>query len=244
MSFLLNWFGNKKERESEEKEKKKQEGETEEKLLNDGENSTSHKKVSSLNGIEYDLGGEEKPKNEEEKKEIIENEEKKEREKIITNNILELKLESKENNDNSVSVGINENKNEKDIIKDLTIDKQDPLHWKSMVYGPENTPYENGKFEVMINFEEDKPDQKPKIQFLTKIYHYNISQNNGEILCPYIWNLESTEEENLKNIKLLMEAPDSRYPCSKFIQDEYYNDFPKYKEKASNFTEEYAINLN
>ena len=94
----------------------------------------------------------------------------------------------------------------------------------------------------MINFEENKPEEKPKIQFLTKIYHYNIEQNNGNVLCPYIWNKDSSEEENLKKLKLLMTAPDTRYPCSKFIQEEYYNNFPKYKEKAIRFTEDYAMN--
>ena len=39
-----------------------------------------------------------------------------------------------------------------------------------------------------------------------------------------------------------MIAPDSRFPCSKFIQDEYYNDYQKYKKKALQFTEDFAMN--
>ena len=128
------------------------------------------------------------------------------------------------------------------FAQDLSINKDDPLHWKGMVYGPENTPYEKGKFGVSINFEENNPNERPKIQFLTKIYHYNVEQNNGYLLCPYIWNKDSSDEENLKKIKLLMSIPDSRYPFSKFIQEEYYNNFPKYKEKALRFTEDYAMN--
>ena len=93
---------------------------------------------------------------------------------------------------------------------------------------------------ISINFK-DK-NLKPVIQFLTKIYHYNINLNNGEVLCPYIWDLNSSEEDNIKNLKLLMKAPDSRFPCSKFIQEEYYNNFPKYNEKALKFTLSYANN--
>ena len=46
----------------------------------------------------------------------------------------------------------------------------------------------------------------------------------------------------MKKIKLLMIAPDSRFPCSKFIEEEYYNDYEKYKQKALQFTEDFAMN--
>ena len=133
---------------------------------------------------------------------------------------------------------INEDEDEENY-DELKINKKDPLHWKTAVSGPENSPYEKGKFKFSINFEENKEnksDKKPKIKFLTKIYHYNIKPNDGELLCPFIWNSNLSEEENLKNIKLLLNAPDSRYPCTKFIQEEYYNNYPKYKEKALKFS--------
>ena len=152
----------------------------------------------------------------------------------------------KENNSNNKLLIINQDKkNDSSSIlnmPDLSVNKDDPLHWKGLVYGPEDSPYQKGKFEILINFEENKPEEKPHIQFKTKIYHYNINQNDGEVLCPFIWNKNSSEKENFENLKLLMSAPDSRYPCSKFIQEEYYNNFPKYKEKAMKFTEDYAMN--
>ena len=132
------------------------------------------------------------------------------------------------------------NTNESQKYELNKINKNDPLHWKSKINGPEDSPYEKGKFMISINFK-DK-NLKPVIQFLTKIYHYNINLNNGEVLCPYIWDLNSSEEDNIKNLKLLMKAPDSRFPCSKFIQEEYYNNFPKYNEKALKFTLSYANN--
>ena len=77
------------------------------------------------------------------------------------------------------------------------------------------------------------------MKFITKIYHYNITQIEGEILCPFIWNKNNNENENIK--KLLL-RPDTRFPCSTFIKDEYYNNYPSYKEKAQKFTENYAMN--
>ena len=189
-----------------------------------------HKKESNLSGSGYQLAEEE----------ITEKKE----EKNIDNKLIDVKIEEKDNGNNSIKINLNLSKklSKEDKIDDLKINKEDPLHWKSVVYGPENSPYEKGKFEVSINFEENKQDIKPIIKFLTKIYHYNVKQNNGEIICPNLWNNQISEEENMKKIKLLMSAPDSRYPFSKFIQEEYYNNFQRYKEKALQFTKEYAMN--
>ena len=260
MSFLFNWWSGKKEEENnedkdkvEEKEEKneiekiEEKGETEENIekekgeSEDKNEKKQYEKSSSLTGFAYELDEEE-----EENKDKDTKDKQNENEDKMNNKILDINLEQKEDGTNSIKININlgDNKeSEKKILaEDLSINKDDPLHWKGMVYGPENTPYEKGKFGVSINFEENNPNERPKIQFLTKIYHYNVEQNNGYLLCPYIWNKDSSDEDNLKKIKLLMSIPDSRYPFSKFIQEEYYNNFPKYKEKALRFTEDYAMN--
>ena len=120
------------------------------------------------------------------------------------------------------------------------INKVDSKNKKVILDGPKNSPYENGKFELSINY--DNNDLKPILKFITKIYHYNITQIEGEILCPFIWNKNNSENENIKNIQTLLLRPDTRFPCSKFIKDEYYNNYPSYKEKAQKFTENYAMN--
>ena len=140
--------------------------------------------------------------------------------------------------DNSINNTNKVNKEENQIIE---INKKDLNNKKIVLNGPENSPYENGKFEIAINYE-NNDDLKPVLKFLTKIYHYNIAQKNGELLCPFVWNEKNNEEENIKNIKALLLRPDTRFPCSKFIKDEYYNNYPSYKEKAQKFTENYAMN--
>ena len=120
------------------------------------------------------------------------------------------------------------------------VGKADSKNKKVILDGPKNSPYENGKFELSINY--DNNDLKPILKFITKIYHYNITQIEGEILCPFIWNKNNSENENIKNIQTLLLRPDTRFPCSKFIKDEYYNNYPSYKEKAQKFTENYAMN--
>ena len=195
----------------------------------------------------------------EEEKKIIVLEEKKNDEIIIDNPTIEIsndnkQQDNKENNDNNNELISNQEERKKsddkieiiisrheDNIIEINEPNLDEKARKIAFEGPENSPYENGHFEISINYD-SATDVKPVIKFLTKIYHYNISQKSGEVLCPFIWNQKNNEEENIKNIKALLLRPDTRFPCSRFIKDEYYNNYPTYKEKAQKFTENYAMN--
>ena len=148
--------------------------------------------------------------------------------KTIEENIIQ-----QQNNNNNLAQEIKGDK--------INLNNQEEKNQKIILDGPENSPYENGHFEISINYNENNK-LKPVLKFLTKIYHYNIAQKTGEILCPFIWNENKNEEDNIKNIKALLLRPDTRFPCSKFIKDEYYNNYSTYKEKAQKFTENYAMN--
>jgi ubiquitin-conjugating enzyme E2 D/E len=56
----------------------------------------------------------------------------------------------------------------------------DLFHWEVGLTGPENTPYAGGVFLLDINLKNGYPYRCPKISFITKIYHPNISEK-GEI---------------------------------------------------------------
>lgn len=248
MSFLWKWWGSSKKEEEKgetiEKEKKeevkKEEKDKEEKEKTKNEKNNEniiHKKKSSLSGNEYNL--EEDDDNEETKGKIEDNNIKDDEQQNITSQVI---LQKNEDEPSSINNNLSDKlSNKKSLIDDLRIIKDDSLHWKSVIYGPENTPYAKGKFDIIINFEGDKSNEKPIIKFLTKIYHYNVKQNDGVVLCPNIWNKNSSDEENMKKIKMLMIAPDSRYPCNKFIQQEFYNDYQNYKKKALKLTQDYAM---
>ena len=211
---------------------KEKEKEKEEIQNNNNENIQHHpKKVKKKKGTK---GKKAKHENKEEKIINIIKEEKTE----IT--IQEKNIDADDNTTKNIILEKADNPNQNNQIIEIQINKEDTNNKKIILEGPENSPYENGKFELSINYENN--NLKPILKFITKIYHYNIAQKNGEILCPFIWNKNNNEEENIKNIKTLLLRPDTRFPCSKFIKDEYYNNYPSYKEKAQKFTENYAMN--
>ncbi|XP_052128664.1 ubiquitin-conjugating enzyme E2 E3-like [Frankliniella occidentalis] len=47
--------------------------------------------------------------------------------------------------------------------------------WDGVLLGPENTPYEGGKFNFKLEFYSDYPNVPPRVTFKTRIYHCNFN---------------------------------------------------------------------
>ena len=54
-------------------------------------------------------------------------------------------------------------------------------------FGPEETPFEDGTFKLVINFDESYPNKPPIIRFITKIFHPNIYAD-GNICLDILQN--------------------------------------------------------
>ena len=51
--------------------------------------------------------------------------------------------------------------------------------WTATILGPEGSPYEGGAFKLSVTFPEEYPFTAPKLKFITKIYHCNISSSGS-----------------------------------------------------------------
>ena len=65
-------------------------------------------------------------------------------------------------------------------------DKPGWRHLIGSITGPEGTAYEGGVFEVDILISKEYPFEPPKMRFITKIWHPNVSSQTGAI-CLVSW---------------------------------------------------------
>ena len=72
---------------------------------------------------------------------------------------------------------------------------EDMRHLHGTIQGPEGTVYDGGIFEVDIVIPKNYPFEPPKMKFLTKIWHPNVSSQTGAI-C-----LVSTREVSNEKIR-------------------------------------------
>jgi peroxin-4 len=94
---------------------------------------------------------------------------------------------------------LNEAKKFKEANILLTAKIEDCYCWRGYLFGPDDSPYKDGIFEVKINLPSNYPMAPPKIIFITKIFHPNVNYETGEICLDIlkdqwspVWTLEST----------------------------------------------------
>ena len=133
-------------------------------------------------------------------------------------------------------------------------DKASMAIWHCIIDGPVilwvltetkvGTPYEGGKFVLQLDFSDNYPFKSPKIKFVTKIYHPNIRQDNGEICDQLIkdqWKPTITASSVINTLVKLIENPDLDSPIEQEIAKELKENKKVYKAKAADLTKKYAM---
>lgn len=111
--------------------------------------------------------------------------------------------------------------------------------------GPEDTPYENGLFHINIEIPQDYPNKPPKVFFITKIYHPNISLENGYLMTDILHNEWKPSYSIVfvmeYIISLLINSNGSPLNiANREAYDDYYENKLKFQMKAEQFTNMYA----
>jgi len=131
-------------------------------------------------------------------------------------------------------------------LKVELVDETDLMHWKAEIKGPQETPYEGGKFAVDIVLPSDYPFVPPKMKFDTKVWHPNISSESGAICLDILkneWSPALTVRTALISLQALMSAPEPDDPQDAVVAKQYKESKEEFNKTAKYWTDTYATGI-
>merc|ERR1711924_237684 len=91
----------------------------------------------------------------------------------------------------------------------------DLLWYEASFPGPPNSPYEAGTFLLSIRFHPGHPYMPPRIRFITKLYHCNVSSDTGALSIDMLadqWSPALTIGKVIMGIMSLLPHPNPGVP--------------------------------
>ncbi|KAI3433927.1 hypothetical protein D9Q98_003729 [Chlorella vulgaris] len=134
---------------------------------------------------------------------------------------------------------------ERDRASGVTIEVQGNSLQKMIgcLKGPSDTPFEGGTFYVNIELDDQYPFVPPKMRFITKVWHPNISSANGAICLDILkdqWSPALTLKTALLSLQALLSSPQPDDPQDAVVARQYLGSLPEYRQTAKQWTDTYA----
>lgn len=110
--------------------------------------------------------------------------------------------------------------------------------------GPEGTPFQDGRFSVVLQFDDQYPEVPPKGFFRTLIYHPNVSPDNGAICVNALkrdWNAQVGLRHILVVIRCLLVEPNAESALNEAAGRALLEDYAGYERQARMMTRVHAL---
>lgn len=111
------------------------------------------------------------------------------------------------------------------------------------IAGPPDTPYEGGTFVLEIHVPETYPFNPPKVRFITKIWHPNISSVTGAICLDILkdqWAAAMTLRTVLLSLQALLAAAEPDDPQDAVVARQFKENAEMFKLTAQHWAQVYA----
>lgn len=115
--------------------------------------------------------------------------------------------------------------------------------WRVDIEGPRDSPYEGGRFQVLITIPSNYPFKPPDARFATKIYHPSVKSDDGAI-CAQVYQDNWSPTKSIRHIiDLVMNmllTPNPDHPVEADIASQMANDYNAFAETARQWVQQYA----
>lgn len=110
--------------------------------------------------------------------------------------------------------------------------------------GPSETPFESGVFQLSLRIPPNYPQEPPKANFATKIFHPNVDERTGDVCVDTLkrdWNPKLTLHDVLVTIRCLLVYPNPTSSLNEAAGKLLLDDYDGFARHARVMTEVHAM---
>ncbi|KAI6180937.1 UBIQUITIN-CONJUGAT-2 domain-containing protein [Aphelenchoides besseyi] len=111
--------------------------------------------------------------------------------------------------------------------------------WEAIIFGPVDTPFEDGTFKLSLEFTEEYPNRPPTVKFISKMFHPNVYAD-GSICLDILQNRWAPTYDVagvLTSIQSLLDEPNPNSPANSVAAQLYQENRREYEKKVQNIVE-------
>merc|ERR1712223_1459128 len=111
--------------------------------------------------------------------------------------------------------------------------------WDAVIYGPADTPFEDGTFKLQIEFSEEYPNKPPRVKFISKMFHPNVYAD-GSICLDILqnrWSPTYDVSSILTSIQSLLDEPNPNSPANAEAAQLFQENRREYERRVQDIVE-------
>ncbi|XP_064636253.1 ubiquitin-conjugating enzyme E2 A isoform X1 [Lineus longissimus] len=112
--------------------------------------------------------------------------------------------------------------------------------WNAVIFGPKDTPFEDGTFRLNFEFSEEYPNKPPIVKFQSKMYHPNVYAD-GSICLDILqnrWSPTYDVSAVLTSIQSLLSDPNPNSPANSEAARLFKENKREYEKKVNQIVSE------
>ncbi|RCK65459.1 Ubiquitin-conjugating enzyme E2 2 [Candida viswanathii] len=90
------------------------------------------------------------------------------------------------------------------------------MKWNAVIIGPSDTPFEDGTFRLLLQFDEQYPNKPPQVRFISEMFHPNVYAS-GELCLDILqnrWSPTYDVSSILTSVQSLLNDPNISSPAN------------------------------